>query len=291
LARWIAGKDNPLTARVAINHMWLRHFGKALVPTVSNFGLSGSPPSHPELLDWLAMEFMEKNWSMKAMHRLMVTSNAYRMRSASADRRHPNLGIDPENRYLWRMNSRRMEAEVVRDSVLYVAGELDTTMGGPELEETRGLESYRRSIYFRQTPYSQMELLKLFDAANPNECYERVESVVPQQALAMANSSLTLAMARNLARNISLKTAGKPDLAFVAIAFEAVLGRPPTAIESAKSVGFLESQARLFQDTKKLTSFGGDSVTEVQSPIDFNTRARENLVHVLFNHNEFVTIR
>src|SRR5262249_48206140 len=118
LALWIASADNPLTARVAINHMWLRHFGKPLVPPVFDFGLTGNPPPHPELLDWLATEFVNSGWSMKKIHRLMITSSAYRMRSTAGPSINPDSTIDRENQYLWRMNPRRMEAEVVRDSVL-----------------------------------------------------------------------------------------------------------------------------------------------------------------------------
>ena len=109
-------RDNPLTARVAVNHIWLRHFGQALVPTVFDFGLNGKPPTHPELLDWLAAEFMDRDWSMKAIHRLIVTSSAYRMRSSGWDAEDTERQLDPDNQYLWRMNARRMEAEVVRDS-------------------------------------------------------------------------------------------------------------------------------------------------------------------------------
>src|SRR5262249_41249532 len=162
---------------------WMRHFGKPLVPTVINFGRNGKPPSHPELLDWLANELMDRNWSMKAMHRLMVTSNAYRMESRVADARNPNLEKDPENRFLWHMNERRMEAEAVRDSILFLAGQLDTTMGGPEIDETEAEVSRRRSVYFRNTPESQVSFLKLFDAPDPIECYARAENTVPQQAL------------------------------------------------------------------------------------------------------------
>ena len=113
-ARWIAHKENPLTARVAMNHIWLRHFGQPIVPRVFDFGRAGPSPSHPALLDWLAAEFMERGWSMKAMHRLLVTSSTYRMASTpDAD----NLRLDPDNKYYWRMPSRRLEAEVVRDSL------------------------------------------------------------------------------------------------------------------------------------------------------------------------------
>jgi len=134
LARWIASAENPLTARVAMNHLWMRHFGKPIVPTVFEFGRHGRPPSHPALLDWLATEFVREGWSMKKMHRLMVTSSAYRMES-SADA--SDAEIDKDNRYLWRMNSRRMEAEAIRDSILQVAGVLDPAMGGPERRRRR----------------------------------------------------------------------------------------------------------------------------------------------------------
>src|SRR4029077_20296837 len=125
LARWIASKDNPLTARVAMNHLWLRHFGKPIVSSVFDFGKNGRPPSHPDLLDWLAAEFMRRDWSMKAMHRLLVTSSAYRMDSAASS---ADQALDPDNTLVWRMNPRRMEGELVRDSVLAVAGNLDLTM-------------------------------------------------------------------------------------------------------------------------------------------------------------------
>src|SRR5205807_576200 len=118
LARWMISRDNPLAARVAINHIWMRHFGEPLVSTVFDFGLNGHPPTHPELLDWLAVEFMNDDWSMKRIHRLMVTSSAYRMASFAGEAEEANRRIDPDNQYLWRANTKRMEAETVRDSVL-----------------------------------------------------------------------------------------------------------------------------------------------------------------------------
>src|SRR5262249_3240544 len=113
-AKWVANRDNPLTARVAVNHIWLRHFGQAIVPSVFDFGRNGQGPSHPALLDWLAVELMEHKWSTKHLHRLIVTSSGYRMATTpdAAD-----LAKDPDNRYLWRMNSRRLEAEAVRDGI------------------------------------------------------------------------------------------------------------------------------------------------------------------------------
>ena len=202
LAQWITSGQNPLTARVAVNHVWLRHFGSALVPTVFDFGLNGKAPTHPALLDYLADEFVRTGWSMKALHRLILTSKSYQMRSTAGEAAHPNTKIDPENQFLWRMNPRRLEAEAVRDSMLAVAGQLDLTLGGPEIESTKGFESRRRSLYFSHSPDAQMEFLKVFDGPNPTECYQRDESVVPQQALAMANSQLSQQMADLLAKRL-----------------------------------------------------------------------------------------
>ena len=297
LARWITSPDNPLTARVAVNHIWMRHFGAPLVPTVSNFGMSGKPPTHPELLDWLAVEFMESGWSMKKLHRLMLTSSTYRMRSTPEQRGYPSLAIDPDNTYFWRMHRRRMEAEAVRDSVLHVAGELDTTMGGPEIDEAAGQTSRRRSLYFTHTPNSQMLFLQTFDVGNPSECYRRHESIIPQQALAMANSKLTLEMARLLTRKLAADSSSQaPRASFVDAAFERVLGRLPTIAEQKESLRFLSGQAELFRDSSKLTRFraAGDELADRMDILpsdDPQVRARENLVHVLLNRNEFLVIR
>ena len=274
LAKWIGSAENPLTARVAINHVWLRHFGKPLVETVFDFGLNGKTPSHPELLDWLATELVNSGWSLKAMHRLMVTSATYRMRSTAGDLDHPNVAVDPDNRYLWRMNPRRMEAEAVRDSILSIAGKLDLEMGGPEIDETEGLVSNRRSIYFRHSPDTQMEFLKAFDGPNPTECYARDESVSPQQALALVNSQLSVEKSRDLATKIGTD---HDPADFVEAAFETILGRRPSTDEQEVGVRFLLRQP------------GRLAAWEVTQP--GVARARENLVHVLLNHNDFVTIR
>jgi len=255
LANWIAANANPLTARVAVNHIWARHFGKPLVASVFDFGLNGKRPSHPELLDWLAVEFMESGWSMKKLHRLLLTSETYKMASTSGIGDHPSARTDPENIALWRMNSRRMEAEIVRDAILSVSGVMDPAMGGPDLDEGKGFDVYRRSIYFRHSPDTQMEFLRTFDMASPAECYERNESVVPQQALALANSKLSRDQSRALAKKI--REAHPQPEAFARAAFETILGRPPTGEELP-----LAAKAQ-----------------------------PENLVHVLFNHNDFITIR
>jgi Protein of unknown function (DUF1553) len=281
LANWIASKSNPLTARVAINHIWMRHFGAPLVPTVANFGLAGKKPTHPELLDWLAVELTESNWSMKRIHKLIVTSRAYCLSSANADG--PSKSIDPENKLYWRMNPRRMDAEVVRDSLLAIVGQLDPTLGGPILDEKLGLTSKRRSLYFRFNAEYKMSFLDQFDAASPTECYERRESVIPQQALALHNSSLALNVSRELTKKLPAKE-------FVSAAFRSVLCREPTAEEKSRCEAFLAEQEKLFVNPKALTPFpAGEAV--VAAATDPAARAREDLIHVLLNHNDFVTIR
>src|SRR5262249_30685756 len=284
LARWIASPTNPRTARVAVNHVWLRHFGQALVPTVANLGVNGKPPSHPELLDWLASELVASGWSMKHLHRLMVPSSTYRMPSSpGAD----NASADPENHFLWRMNSRRMEAEVVRDSLLFLAGRLDLTPGGPELDENRSHEILRRSMYFRNTPNEKVAFLDLFDLANPNQCYERQVSVVPQQALALTNSPLALDQARLLGQQLS----AEGDDGFITTAFERILSRRPTEVERLACGRFLGQQTALLGEPGKLTTFPPGSQGKVPPATDPHRRARENLIQVLFEHNDFVTIR
>ncbi|MEX0679590.1 MAG: DUF1553 domain-containing protein [Pirellulales bacterium] len=295
LARWIASKNNPLTARVAVNQIWMRHFGSPLVTSVFDFGINGKKPTHPELLDWLAVELMEQGWRMKAIHRLIVTSSAYRMRSSAADA--SNLALDPENRFLWRTNPRRMEAEAVRDSTLSVADALDVTMGGPDLDPEQGMTVPRRSVYFRSSKEKKMTFLDTFDRANVTDCYRRSETIAPQQALAMVNSALTLAQARRLAGILAkelkeLNAGATPDgqRAFVAAAFERVLCRPATLEERTLCLEFLDAQSRRFADPAALEAFTG--AENPQKPAtDPHERARENLVHVLLNHNDFVTVR
>jgi hypothetical protein len=287
LARWITDRQNPLAARVAANHIWLRHFGKGIVPTEFDFGKNGQPPTHPALLDWLAAEFMDHGWSMKHLHRLIVTSAAYRMNSAAAS---PSfIAQDPDNRWLWHQRPRRLEAEAVRDSVLFVAGQLDLTPGGPDIDHHLGLTTRRRSLYFRHGPEKEMEFLALFDAANVTECYRRSESVVPQQALALANSPLTLTMARLLARSLT-HAAESPDN-FIVAAFEQVLCRPPTDVEREECRKFLTDQATLLSDPKRLLAFTAGPPSQIAPSTDPALRARESLVHVLMNHTDFVTIR
>lgn len=310
LARWITARDNPLTARVAVNHVWKRHFGTALVPSVANFGLNGKPPTHPALLDWLAVEFMESSWSLRHLHRLMVTSAAYRRASSTnaevgswnakqvaaiptSEFRLPH-SADPDNKTYWRANPRRMDAETVRDTLWSLTDNLDRSFSGPELEPTTADSTPRRSLYFRHTPDDQAVMLELFDGPSAAECFERSESIMPQQALSLANSPLALMQSRKLAKQLSEAPAGTApisDADFLRAAFERILGRAPIPEELAKTEGFLQRQATMLADPGKLTRTPTGLTSPLAPSADPRLRARENLVHVLLNAHEFVTIR
>jgi hypothetical protein len=293
-AKWLTSRTNPLAARVAVNHIWLRHFGAPLVDNMFDFGLRSPQPRNQQLLDWLAVELMDHGWQMKHIHRLLVTSNTYRMASTAMATSAANVAIDRDNHYLWRMNTRRLESELVRDSIFYVAGNLDLTRGGPDFACALASTTPRRSIYFQHAYEKQNKFLELFDAASVNECYRRSESVVPQQALALANSDVTLNESRLLARKLSdlaAKEKGRaPDQAFVLIAYEQILGRAPSTAELTECRDFLRMQAELLHTPAKLTPISGGPKASVTASTDPNQRARENLTLVLYNHNDFVTI-
>ena len=280
LAQWVTARENPLTARVAINHLWLRHFQAPLVATVFDFGRNGADPTHPELLDWLAVELMESGWSMKHLHRLIVSSDAYRRVSSVGD---PALyASDVENKLLWRMNTGRMEAEVIRDSLLFVSGRLDQTQGGQELENSEALKTFRRSLYYSCNPEvdGKSEFGALFDAPEPAECYRRTRSVIPQQALALSNSDLvhelSVQLASALWQNLSMEQQSNSQ-AFITSAFEKILNRFPTENELGVCMSFLDEPQTT---TGSVNSTPADPV-----------KLRESLIRSLLNHNDFVSIR
>ncbi|MGV3756352.1 MAG: PSD1 and planctomycete cytochrome C domain-containing protein [Verrucomicrobiota bacterium] len=276
LAQWIANAQNPLTARVAVNHLWLRHFGQPLVPTVMDFGRRGAAPTHSELLDWLATEFIEHGWSMKHMHRLMVLSRTYRLTSSNADAAKASLTKDAENKYYWRMNSVRMEAQSVRDSLLQLAGQLDLTMGGPTIDPKKEDTVFRRSLYFTHSKDDVHKFLETFDNANVFDCYRRSESVLPQQALALANSKLSVVAAGKLAEKLATANSAATDDDFIQLAYETIL-----AVEPGKAE--LEVCAETLMQLRSLAEKHGH-----KDPV---ARARAGLVHALFNHNDFITVR
>jgi hypothetical protein len=238
LARWLTAPDHPLTARVAVNRMWKHHFGTGIVSTPGNFGKTGAAPTHPELLDWLANEFVRCGWSMKAMHRLMVTSTTYRQ---SSERTAAAASSDPQNRLLSHMPLRRLEAEIVRDSLLFVAGQLnDRPYGPPDEVDVRGdglvtakstsLGS-RRSIFVLHRRTKLPTILENFDSPQmgPN-CVERGESIVAPQALHLLNNATIYEWAERFADRVREEVGSEPDLQ-IARANQLALGRSPSAEE------------------------------------------------------------
>lgn len=274
LAEWITDRRNPLTARVAVNHLWARHMGTPLVPTVFDFGRKGIAPGHPELLDWLAAELMESGWSMKHLHRLIVGSATYRM-SSSAAGREANVAKDRDNTAGWRRTPIRLESEVVRDSILSLAGTLDLTRGGPPVKPAEQAESRRRSLYFFHSNNERNLFLTTFDEALVKECYRREQSIVPQQALAMTNSRLILDASKLIADRIEkAKPADAPDLddaTFARRALTLLLGITANDAELTASLKAFDAWRRL--------------------PEGQGRDARAFFVWSLLNHNDFVTLR
>ena len=259
LARWIARRDNPLTARVIVNRVWQYHFGSGLVLTPSDFGRRGGRPSHPELLDWLANWFVQEGWSVKKLHRLILTSNTYRM----SNRRNPEYSkIDPENRLLWRFSPRRLEAEVIRDSVLAVSGQLNLEMFGPGVRPPiprSALEGHsdpktvwrpdsgpaicRRTVYVHVKRSLLVPLLETLDLCDTTRgAARRPVTTVAPQALMLFNGSFVNEQARHLAVRLQIECGGDPERQ-VEHAYRVLLCRTPTVQEKVALGRFLKHQA------------------------------------------------
>ncbi len=290
LARWITDRRNPLTARVAVNHLWTRHMGASLVPTEFDFGRKNSTPIHTDLLDWLAIELIDSGWSMKHVHRLIVTSAAYRM-SSSLSGAERQLERDPDNQFWWRRISTRLESQVVRDAILAHAGTLDATVGGPSVMPNEQADSKRRSMYFFHSNNERNLFLSSFDEARVQECYRREQSIVPQQALALSNSRLVLDAAQLIASRLSERIGdehsddtspndntaaeqqdfAQDDVQFIKLCFESLLAIEPNDAE-------VKAGLRAMHEWRQLNN---------ASPQDIRAR----LVWALLNHNDFVTLR
>jgi hypothetical protein len=239
LARAIAGKDNPLTARVLVNRIWLHHFGAGLVRTPSDFGLRGEPPTHPELLDYLAATFMEDGWSIKGLHRRIMLSSVYQQ-SSVADAKVAQA--DPENRLLSHLNRTRLEFEAMRDSLLFVAGRLNLELGGPSVDELKQPFSTRRTVYGFIDRQNLPGLLRTFDFASPDTSSpQRYATTVPQQALFLMNSPFVAEQAKNTAARADV--ASLPDTASkIKRLYQLAYGRQPDADELQLGLRFLTSE-------------------------------------------------
>jgi len=237
LVQWLVSPEQPLTARVMVNRLWMWHFGRPLMRSPSNWGLKADLPSHPELLDWLAGELMRRGWSLKSMHRLILSSRSWQMASVP---RVDYQELDPENRLLWRQNRRRLEAEAVRDSVLFTGGGLDRTLGGPPA----GVEAPRRAVYLPIDRAALYEMFSTFDyVETAGHIEQRPTTIVPNQALFLLNSGLVHEQSRRLAEGQGGAAAPFPSAAADELGsrlFEVVYGRPATAEERAEVTAFLQ---------------------------------------------------
>jgi hypothetical protein len=297
LARWLTSRSNPLLARVMVNRIWQHHFGAGLVRTPSDFGTAGDPPTHPELLDWLAAYFVEHGFSVKAMHRLILTSNTYRM----GTRCDPHYAaLDPENLLLWRMPLRRVEIEVIRDAMLAASGRLNRRMYGPSMYPfvpREALEAHsdpgtiwkpfdeasasRRTIYAfarRSLIVPMLEVLDFCDTTR--SAAKRNVTNVPTQALTLLNGDFVNGQARHLAARLA-REAG-PDLgAQIERAYSLTLSRPPSAAERSALRVFVERDSRERRD----------EAARAGMPLSAADARHETMVQVcraLFNTNEFV---
>ena len=249
LADWLADARNPLTARVMVNRIWQHHFGRGIVATPSDFGTRGSPPTHPELLDVLALRFIEKGWSVKALHREIMLSAAYAM---SGDDQPAAQQLDPENKLLWKFSRRRLEAEAIRDAMLAVSGNLDRSPGGehpfPPVSKWgftihnpfyAVYETNRRSVYLMVQRQKKHPFLSLFDGADPNvSTDERVMTVTPAQALYLMNDPFVHDQSAGLAKRLLAE--GKDDAERVRLAHELTTGREPAAQDVERAEQFLK---------------------------------------------------
>jgi hypothetical protein len=298
LAAWLASADNPLTARVMVNRVWQQHFGHGLVRTPNDFGLMGERPTHPELLDWLAHWFMhDAGWSLKKLHRLILTSHAWRMSKAS----NPDYAAaDPENRLFWRMPYKRLEVEAIRDSILAVSGQLNPKMSGPAMrpriqqaaleantdkdsiwKPSAEPEASRRTIYAfikRGLVVPMLEVLDLGDTVH--SCPQRQVTTVAPQALSLFNGEFVNQQARHFALRLQ-REAGSEPRRQIERAWQLALCRAPSVEETA---AMLEFRERLAQQLVAEADRENRTCTIVEA----RNGALDQMCRVILNLNEFV---
>ena len=313
-ARWLTDGRNPLVARVLVNRVWMHHFGRGLVATPADFGSMGEKPSHPEMLDWLADDFMNHGWKLKRLHRLILTSTAYRQasqRQAKSEQR------DPENRLYGRKSLQRLDAEAVRDSILAVSGALNGKMFGPPVpvrpdvhgqivvgedkttgdnkmpvESSLNGEEFRRSVYIQVRRSRPLAMLHAFDAPVMEvNCEQRPSSTVATQALMLMNSEFLLDQALRFAERVQ-REAGEGIPAQLQRAWELAFQRPPTAAELAQSSRFLEQQRLQLAVAPAFggKSHGKDTNKSVGNPPPADRQALANLCQALLSSNEFLYV-
>lgn len=293
-ARWLTDPNHPLAARVMVNRLWLHHFGRGIVATPDDFGHAGSPPSHPKLLDWLAVELIENGWSIKHIHRLIMTSSTYRQ-LAKLDSKIPGddstqvdpRSIDSANRLLWRQRMRRLEAEAIRDSVLEVAGSLNAQFFGPpvpthrwasgEITVAKTADPYRRSIYIQNRRLYPLTMLNTFDQpVMETNCTLRSQSTVSTQALTLLNSDAMIRAADAFAARVLSESPDDVASCAVWLAF----GRPPGHREARELQMFVVAQQQRYARVLNAASSNGEP----------RHRAVADMCHMLLSANEFIYI-
>ncbi|MBS0262148.1 MAG: DUF1553 domain-containing protein [Planctomycetes bacterium] len=293
LARWLTQSDHPLTARVIVNRVWQQFFGRGIVATPDNFGRSGAAPSHPELLDWLATEFVRSGWKFKALHRLILNSRVYRQASRSdTELARKAATVDPDNVLLWRMPLRRLESEIIRDSVLAVSGKLDRQLGGQPVPikplpdgmvviETQNLPAgaspFRRSLYLvTRRNYQPTELAVFDQPIIATNCTRRTTAAVALQSLTMLNSQFVTEQADEFAKRV-LQAEGD-EAHRIDLAFKLALARPPGAEELVLSRELLGKHRQRSLSQPQVT------------PEEAERQSFAHLCHMLLNSNEFLYV-
>ena len=301
LANWLTSPENPLTARVMANRIWHYHFGRGIVATPSDFGRMGERPTHPQLLDWLAKELINSGWSMKHLHRLIMTSSTYQQTSNLRE----NLSrLDPENRLWWRFSRQRLEAEAVRDSALFVSGLLNTQVGGPSVfpELPPGMVTYggwevskeaaqrnRRSVYVFLRRNTRYPMLEVFDLPDTHEsCGRRHVTTTPTQALTLMNGKLPLGWARGFAARILREGQAKQLKDQIDRAYRLAYSRYPKEAEKQTALSFFDRHRAILADR---VAAGEKLELPMSVPGDTDLIHAATLVdfcHMLINSNEFV---
>ncbi len=301
LANWLADPENPLTTRVIVNRLWHFHFGRGIVATPSDFGMMGERPTHPELLDWLTSEFVDQGWSLKGMHRLMMTSQAYQQGSAFREEANKK---DPFNRLLWRYRSQRLEGEVIRDSSLFVAGALNHKMGGPSvfpplprhMPEPRGgwqvsedLEDHRRrSIYVFVRRNARYPMLEVYDMPDTHQsCARRDVTMTAPQALSYLNSDQSMDWAKRFAGRLISET-GDSRSAQVDLAYRIAYSRSPDEWEKDTALTFLDKQAKVIAARDAEDGELAQPTITAANLSPEQGAALVDFCHSILNTNEFV---
>ena len=286
LADWITDPENPLTARVMVNRLWAHHFGRGLVSTQNDFGRRGVPPSHPQLLDYLASRFIENGWPIKSMHRLMMLSRTYRLETRPGQRARQ---IDPENTYFSHMPRTRLDAEQIRDSILKISGDLDLRMGGPHPFPHRAEWNYsqhapftavyptqRRSVYLMTQRFKKHPFLSLFDGADPNVSIpSRNTTTTPMQSLFLMNSEFVHEQARHFAEQLQQQNRSFEEI--IQTAYLSVFGRHPDQEELEKAAGFVS-------EAEKLSAAAG------VADADLKLESLSSYLRSMFAGNEFLFV-